>query len=102
MRRFCSICLLICLCFASVARGTTVLQLLPNNIYVEPYALSGDGTIVTGRAGFTGGEQAFRWSPSIGLVPLGDLPGDVVQSRGQAISTDGLTVVGQGSATEGS
>lgn len=51
--------------------------------------------------GLDGGE-AFRWTPSDGMVGLGDLPGGDFFSRADAVSFDGSTVVGFSQAVSGS
>jgi uncharacterized membrane protein len=65
-------------------------------------AVSSDGSTVVGFSKAAGSgltrEQAFRWTPSTGLEPLGYLDGptnaDGFQSQALGVSADGNTVVG--------
>ena len=64
--------------------------------------ISGDGSVVVGRSvsalsipDATTRYEAFRWTNSGGMVGLGDLPGGVFDSYANAVSGDGLVVVGQ-------
>ena len=70
--------------------------------------LSGDATTVVGysqsadSAASRSNGEAFRWTAGTGLQPLGDLPGGLYQSFGDATSRDGTVVVGEsnGSSVE--
>ncbi|MDX2131993.1 MAG: hypothetical protein SFY69_08075 [Planctomycetota bacterium] len=58
-----------------------------------------DGSVVVGtlgRGSTIEGEQAFRWTPSGGMQPLGfTRPGEHFISQANAVSADGNTVVGE-------
>jgi hypothetical protein len=54
----------------------------------------GSGTSANGR-------EAFRWTPSAGMVPLGDLPGGEFASYPNGVSFDGAIVVGWGNSEMG-
>jgi hypothetical protein len=63
--------------------------------------MSADGSVIVGQsssaASFASGasrEEAFRWTAASGMVGLGDLNGGIFSSRAEAVSGDGLTVVG--------
>ncbi len=63
--------------------------------YSESFAVSADGSAVTGFAGLSGGGyRAVRWTPGGGLQNLGTVPGGL-RSMGYAISADGASVTGQ-------
>ncbi|MCX5685617.1 MAG: PEP-CTERM sorting domain-containing protein [Planctomycetota bacterium] len=53
-------------------------------------SISGDGSIVAG--GLI--SQAFTWTPADGVVPLSGAPGSGYNSNAEAISANGLVVVG--------
>ena len=81
---------------ASAASATATfsgLGLLPGSSGTEGYAVSSDGSTVVGH-GTTNPRQGFRWTAETGVVPLGDLPGDLTSSRAWAVSPDGSVVVG--------
>ncbi len=63
----------------------------PSNWGGTGEAISGDGSIVVGRA--QSPQRAFRYESSTGVVFLDVLPGTVT-SRAQDISADGTTIVG--------
>ncbi len=57
-------------------------------------AVSSDGSVIAG-VGYTAiGSEAFRWTESSGLNPLGFLPG-TLDSSAVGISADGSTIVGR-------
>jgi probable HAF family extracellular repeat protein len=58
--------------------------------------VSADGSAVVGTSYGAGGQQAFYWTAETGMIGLGDFPGPAVQSEANAVSGDGLTVVGYG------
>ncbi len=62
--------------------------------YSSAYGISADGSTVVGSGSSTAGSQAFRWTPSGGMVSLGDLPGGGFQSSAYGVSADGSVVVG--------
>jgi probable HAF family extracellular repeat protein len=57
--------------------------------------VSADGSVVVGFSSAPGGQyEAFRWTPSTGMVGLGLLPGDSYDSRAYGVSGDGSVIVG--------
>lgn len=71
--------------------------------------ISGDGSIVVGESSNSDGmkswREAFRWTASDGMLGLGYLSEHTDGTRhslAQAISADGLTIVGQSSNSDGS
>jgi probable HAF family extracellular repeat protein len=64
------------------------------------YGVSGDGSIVVGLGWVNAGRaHAFRWEQSTGMVDLGSLNG--MDSRANAVSADGTTIVGWDAAMDG-
>lgn len=63
--------------------------------------LSADGSVAVGATGFLSG-QALRWSRASGVELLGDLQMPAIRSVAQAVSSDGKTVVGKGTADDSS
>jgi probable HAF family extracellular repeat protein len=64
------------------------------------FGVSGDGSIVVGLGWINPGRaHAFRWDQSTGMVDLGSLDGK--DSRANAISADGTTIVGWDAAPNG-
>ncbi len=65
------------------------------------YDVSADGAVVVGTAeGLLHGE-AFRWTATSGVTPLGDLAGGEVSSTARAVSADGSIVVGESASAGG-
>jgi uncharacterized membrane protein len=71
-------------------------------------AINADGTAITGVCDFGSfdprGTQAFLWTPSTGIMLLGDLDGGVSvvpRSFGRAISGNGLMIAGIGESASG-
>jgi probable HAF family extracellular repeat protein len=58
------------------------------------YAVSADGSVVTGHSESASGTEAFRWTAGGGMVGLGDIPGGQFWSRARGVSNDGLVIVG--------
>jgi probable HAF family extracellular repeat protein len=58
--------------------------------FSEAFAASTGGAAIVGKDGDLG----FIWTSATGTVSLGDLPGGLNSSRGNAISADGAIVVG--------
>jgi hypothetical protein len=56
-------------------------------------ALARDGSAAAGWSWSGSGEEAFVWTPSGGIVPLGDLAGASFASRGAAVTAGGEMVV---------
>ncbi len=65
-------------------------------------AASYDGSVIVGQSTsanadyplYAGGGEAFLWTPSGGMVGLGDLPGGFFSSLALDVTADGKTVVG--------
>src|SRR5262249_41055071 len=72
-----------------------------NNLHLSSnFGVSGDGSIVVGLGYLNPGRaHAFRWDHSTGMVDLGSLEGK--DSRANAISADGSTIVGWDAAPSG-
>jgi probable HAF family extracellular repeat protein len=74
------------------------------DFYSLAYGVSADGSVIVGQAN-TGSEEAFLWTPSLGMVNLRDyLMAHGVRGleswrliRAFDVSADGLTIVGAGS-----
>jgi len=71
-------------------------------------AVNADGTAITGICDFGSfdprGSQVFLWTPSTGIMLLGDLDGGVSvvpRSVGRAISANGLVIAGIGESDRG-
>lgn len=61
----------------------------------DAHDVSADGSVIVGsRATGAGWFEAFRWTASSGIVGLGALPGDRVESYGEDVSDDGSVIVG--------
>jgi len=74
---------------------------LPGGIFdSEANAVSADGSVVVGTGGSASGSEAFRWTPSGGMVGLGALAVGL-NSGGHAVSADGLVVVGDAQSAYG-
>lgn len=88
----------------TAAHGMQALGFLPGATGITPagtaYAANADGSVIVGQsrsiASGQGGE-AFRWTASGGMQPLGDLSGGGFQSWGYACSADGNVIVGRAS-----
>jgi probable HAF family extracellular repeat protein len=65
------------------------------------YAISNDGTTVTGTSSATLGFEGFRWTQLAGMVTLGDLVGGSNQSAGYAVSANGSVIAGYGTSATG-
>jgi probable HAF family extracellular repeat protein len=61
------------------------------------YATSADGNVIVGSAVSNKGTEAFVWTPTTGMVGLGDLPRGGYFSLAEDVSGDGSVVVGTGS-----
>lgn len=70
--------------------------------YSDASAVSGDGQIVVGRSTAPLGGEAFRWTAATGMQSLGQQPGGGHNSTANAITTDGVTIIGvySGGVTE--
>jgi len=75
---------------------------LGSNGFGRPQDISDDGTIVVGRGSGVLNSQAFRWTYETGAVGLGFLPAVNPLSYANAISADGLTVVGSSNSSTAS
>ena len=60
-----------------------------------------DGQVVVGMGQSGNGTEAFRWTPTDGMVGLGDFKGGDFFSRAFGCSADGSVVVGQGHVKNG-
>ncbi len=86
----------------TASNGLVALGHLGAQAFSEAQAISADGSVVVGYddAGLVNPTDAFnrveayRWSPSSGMVGLGDLPGGVFNSQAHFVSSDGNVVVG--------
>jgi probable HAF family extracellular repeat protein len=80
----------------TLAGGIQNLGVLSGGASSGASGISGSGAFIAGGSGFDGGNHAFRWSVSDGVMAdIGELPGGSFHSSsGHAISTDGNTVVG--------
>lgn len=59
------------------------------------YGVSGDGRVVTGMSiNNSGIVEAFRWTPTLGMVGIGNLGNGNLTSLGIDVSYDGTTIVG--------
>ncbi len=69
---------------------------LPGGVFSsEALGISGDGNVVVGVSTTTSGaREAFRWSPTTGMVGLGVIGGGVIDSVAHAASFDGSVIVG--------
>ena len=68
--------------------------------------VSADGSVIVGKgASDESPSVAFRWTLQTGMIALGalgaDLPGQMTFSRANAVSADGLVVVGWSTSVEG-
>src|SRR4051794_11192326 len=61
-------------------------------------AISPDGSVIVGTAGWPIRLEAFRWTKASGMVGLGDLPGGSVSSRANGVSDNGKVIVGNSSS----
>jgi probable HAF family extracellular repeat protein len=70
---------------------------LPGGAFAsQAYDVSGDGSVVVGRATSASGSEAFRWTSSGGMVGLGDFIGGAFDSSALGISDNGSVIVGYG------
>lgn len=84
----------------AIGHSFTGLGDLPGQrVTTTPVSISGDGSTVVGQTGIPGGggNQAFRWTQTTGMVGLGDFPGGSFSSEAHGVSADGSVVVGQAS-----
>jgi probable HAF family extracellular repeat protein len=80
----------------TAATGLQSLGFLPGCNQSTATGVSADGSVIVGFSKGTGiPEKAFRWTQAGGMVELGTLPSGYVSSHANAISADGLVVVGQ-------
>ncbi len=88
--------------FATRWDGSTpyLLPSLSSSHNTAARGISGDGQVVVGDGGFTGGTEAIAWRNS-NLFQLGDLPGGGFFSVALASSYDGSTIVGRGESAIG-
>jgi len=73
----------------------TMMQIAVPGLNVIAKGISGDGSIVIGTSWGTGiNEEVFRWTEGGGLNRLDGLPGEAVRTNADAISHNGLVIVG--------
>lgn len=74
---------------------------LSNASESRPFAMSSDGTIVSGFSGYGYKGHAFLWSPSASIQDLGTIGGYIGTSWAYGISGDGTAVVGRSNSDHG-
>lgn len=83
----------------------TNLGVLDGGNFSYATAVSADGLVVCGSSTSSGGQRAFRWTESGGMISLGALSGFTNYSTASAISADGSVIaggsVGAGNAARG-
>jgi probable HAF family extracellular repeat protein len=86
--------------FATSTFGATFTPLgyLPGGTSSYALGVSDVGSVAVGWSQSTEGQQAFRWTPSGGIIGLGDLPAGAFNSFATDVSADGSVVVGTGRA----
>ena len=86
----------------SVGNRTDWLGDLPGGDFrSRALGISNGGVFVVGWGLTEGNQEAFWWSPVVGMVPLGDLEGGEVASEARAVSQDGTMAVGVGTTQHG-
>jgi probable HAF family extracellular repeat protein len=70
------------------------LGFLPGGLNSQAHGVSADGSVVVGTASVGSGGEAFRWTPSGGMVGLGFLSAGSNTSTAFAVSGNGAVVVG--------
>jgi uncharacterized membrane protein len=78
--------------------GMVSLGALPGATHAQANDVSGNGSVVVGRATINRTIEAFRWTEATGLQALGQLPGGRHVSDALAVSANGNVVVGYGRA----
>jgi probable HAF family extracellular repeat protein len=78
--------------------GGSVVTFIDNGAGVQLHGLSADGTTAVGAIA----NEAFAWTATGGVVPLGDLAGGSFASSALDASADGSVVVGYGTTELGS
>ena len=73
----------------------------PLRLYEICPVSDGAAAVVVGKASDAGGDVAFIWDATNGMVGLGDLAGGSFISRAWGVSADGTTVVGHSSSASG-
>ncbi len=81
--------------------GMVALGTLPGANLSAANAVSDDGNVVVGLSTNATETTAFRWTQTLGMTNLGDLPGGTVHSTANAASFDGIVVVGTSNAANG-
>jgi probable HAF family extracellular repeat protein len=84
---------------ATAGPNFALLGRLPNAAPTNKFSssasgVSNDGKVVVGMAQSVLGLEAFRWTPSTGIVGLGDDPAGAFGSRATAVSGNGQVIVG--------
>ena len=68
---------------------------------LEAKTASRDGRVIAGYGVSNNGYEAFVYTPTDGLVGLGDLPGGPFESYARGMSADGSVIVGFGTTASG-
>jgi probable HAF family extracellular repeat protein len=97
------------LVFALSTLGPALADYLPGGSFLKmstpgatgiPHGVSADGTYLVGNGGYTGlpsgNTEAFRWTRDGLYEWLGDLPGGIIASYANGVSSDGNVVAGSG------
>lgn len=77
------------------ASGMIALGNLPGALNGAANGLSLDGSVAVGVSIFLGRAEPIIWTPLIGLVSLGGLPGQAIDGSAFATNADGSVVVGR-------
>lgn len=85
---------IVCANLAPAQPTITNLGVLDGGNFSYATAISANGLVVCGSSTSSGGQRAFRWTETDGLVSLGALSGFTSYSVGQAVSDDGAFVAG--------
>jgi len=87
----------------TAATGMRGLGDLPGGSFSsEPFAMTGDASVIVGEATSADGVEAMRWTPDEGMRGLGDLPGGAFQSMAFGVAAGGDIIVGFGTSERGS
>jgi len=77
------------------------LGFLPGHNTSDGWGISADGSVIVGVSGSNTDWEAFRWTSSGGMSPLGHLSGGEGSSDAHGVSADGSVVVGSSDSTNG-
>lgn len=97
---------IVCICISAVssALGASFQglgDLSGGSIISSASGVSADGSVVVGYGYTASGQQAFRWTPTGGMVSLGNLSsgGTYMTSTATKVSADGATIAGYGATS---